>query len=189
MLSSHRYGGQPSRDARPTRPASRSRERSERLATGPASRSSLPSELTVRRRGCAAMADNLRTMLARRGLPTVAASEASAWRRLAERVGFEPTVAFRLQRFSRPPPSTTRPPLRHGRCECRGYAARRPSGVCIHVTTGRPFSSARADDRPPAHGAGAKRSRTASNRERNPTRHHRHQWAPSSTNNGSPVDR
>ena len=30
----------------------------------------------------------------------------------AEGVGFEPTEALRLQRFSRPPPSTARPPLR-----------------------------------------------------------------------------
>jgi hypothetical protein len=50
--------------------------------------------------------------LAGRGLPTVAASEASAWRRLAEGEGFEPPVPFRVQWFSRPPPSTTRPSLR-----------------------------------------------------------------------------
>ena len=31
---------------------------------------------------------------------------------MAEGVGFEPTVASRLRRFSRPLPSTTRPPLR-----------------------------------------------------------------------------
>src|SRR4249920_2209620 len=31
---------------------------------------------------------------------------------LAEEEGFEPPVPFRVQRFSRPPPSTTRPPLR-----------------------------------------------------------------------------
>ena len=31
---------------------------------------------------------------------------------LAEEVGFEPTVPVRVQRFSRPPPSTTRPLLR-----------------------------------------------------------------------------
>jgi hypothetical protein len=37
----------------------------------------------------------------------------SGERRLAEREGFEPPVPFRVQRFSRPPPSTTRPPLPH----------------------------------------------------------------------------
>jgi hypothetical protein len=31
---------------------------------------------------------------------------------LAEREGFEPPVPFRVRRFSRPEPSTTRPPLR-----------------------------------------------------------------------------
>ncbi len=31
---------------------------------------------------------------------------------MAERVGFEPTVGFHLRRFSRPEPSTARPPLR-----------------------------------------------------------------------------
>ena len=31
---------------------------------------------------------------------------------VAERVGFEPTVRLPAQRLSRPPPSTTRPPLR-----------------------------------------------------------------------------
>src|SRR6476619_7488619 len=50
--------------------------------------------------------------LAGRGLPTVAASAASVWRRLAEGEGFEPPVPFRVQWFSRPPPSTTRPSLR-----------------------------------------------------------------------------
>src|SRR6478672_5124785 len=49
--------------------------------------------------------------LAGRGLPTVAASAASVWRRLAEGEGFEPPVPFRVQWFSRPPPSTTRPSL------------------------------------------------------------------------------
>ena len=33
-------------------------------------------------------------------------------RNLAEREGFEPPVPFRVRRFSRPEPSTTRPPLR-----------------------------------------------------------------------------
>jgi hypothetical protein len=48
------------------------------------------------------------------GLPTVAHSEAppELWAKVAERKGFEPLEAFRLQRFSRPPPETTRPPLR-----------------------------------------------------------------------------
>ena len=31
---------------------------------------------------------------------------------MAEREGFEPPVPFRVRRFSRPEPSTTRPPLR-----------------------------------------------------------------------------
>src|SRR4029453_16765862 len=34
---------------------------------------------------------------------------------MAERVGFEPTVPGRAQRFSRPPDSTTLAPLRRGR--------------------------------------------------------------------------
>src|SRR5690242_1329365 len=33
---------------------------------------------------------------------------------MAEREGFEPPVPFRVRRFSRPEPSTTRPPLRSG---------------------------------------------------------------------------
>ena len=33
---------------------------------------------------------------------------------MAERVGFEPTVPFRVQRFSRPPDSATLAPLRGG---------------------------------------------------------------------------
>src|SRR5262245_45798375 len=33
-------------------------------------------------------------------------------RKLAEGEGFEPPIPFRAQRFSRPPPSTTRPSLR-----------------------------------------------------------------------------
>src|SRR5687768_12467343 len=33
-------------------------------------------------------------------------------RSLAEGEGFEPPIPFRVQRFSRPPPSTTRPSLR-----------------------------------------------------------------------------
>jgi hypothetical protein len=33
---------------------------------------------------------------------------------VAEGVGFEPTVTFRPRRFSRPVPSTARPPLRLG---------------------------------------------------------------------------
>src|ERR1700722_7041417 len=32
---------------------------------------------------------------------------------MAEREGFEPPVPFRVRRFSRPEPSTTRPPLRN----------------------------------------------------------------------------
>ena len=48
-----------------------------------------------------------------RGLPTVAhALFSKRERRLAEGEGFEPPVPFRVQWFSRPPPSTTRPSLR-----------------------------------------------------------------------------
>ena len=43
----------------------------------------------------------------RRGLRRVEAE-----RRLAEGEGFEPPIPFRVQRFSRPPPSTARPSLR-----------------------------------------------------------------------------
>src|SRR5262249_40119973 len=45
------------------------------------------------------------------GLPPVARPHAGE-RRVAEEEGFEPPVPFRVQWFSRPPPSTTRPPLR-----------------------------------------------------------------------------
>ncbi len=45
-------------------------------------------------------------------------------RRLAEREGFEPPVGFPLRRFSRPEPSTTRPPLR-GTDEEQNTEARR----------------------------------------------------------------
>ena len=40
-------------------------------------------------------------------------TEEQKWK-LAEREGFEPPVPFRVQWFSRPPPSTTRPSLRVG---------------------------------------------------------------------------
>src|SRR2546430_9512795 len=43
----------------------------------------------------------------------------------AEGVGFEPTEALRLQRFSRPPHSTALPPLRCG--NDAGFVALRPS--------------------------------------------------------------
>ena len=44
--------------------------------------------------------------------PTVAAGVNQRTLRPAERVGFEPTVAQRPQRFSRPPQSSTLAPLR-----------------------------------------------------------------------------
>jgi hypothetical protein len=50
-----------------------------------------------------AAVDNLRWVLAERGLPTVAASEASAWRRLAEREGFEPPCRLPDKTLSRRP--------------------------------------------------------------------------------------
>src|SRR5215467_1962963 len=53
------------------------------------------------------------------------AQQPSMWRggkRLAEGEGFEPPVPFRVQWFSRPPPSTTRPSLRGGRSQTL-YAA------------------------------------------------------------------
>ena len=49
--------------------------------------------------------------------PSRASSRSSgehAERRVAEGEGFEPPGPFRVQRFSRPPPSTTRPSLRSG---------------------------------------------------------------------------
>ena len=39
---------------------------------------------------------------------------------MAEREGFEPPIPFRVCRFSRPVPSTTRPPLRLFRGYCSG---------------------------------------------------------------------
>src|SRR5688572_8417426 len=50
-----------------------------------------------------------------------------AERSLAEGEGFEPPIPFRVQRFSRPPPSTTRPSLRRDFADCigsRGWAGR-----------------------------------------------------------------
>src|SRR4029453_4547849 len=44
----------------------------------------------------------------------------------AEGEGFEPPVPFRVQRFSRPPPSTTRPSLRTGIC---AYASGGPQDL------------------------------------------------------------
>ena len=61
---------------------------------------------------CALRRDDLHGTLARRNLPTVAASEASARRRLAEREGFEPSVEFPLHTLSKRAPSTTRTSLR-----------------------------------------------------------------------------
>ena len=51
---------------------------------------------------------------------------------MAEEVGFEPTVRFPVQRFSRPPPSTTRPPLRALQSFAFSKLQRR-----FHLTTGR----------------------------------------------------
>src|SRR3982750_4674285 len=55
-------------------------------------------------RGCAATCSRIIT------IATVCCRDQRE-RRLAEREGFEPPVPFRVQWFSRPPPSTTRPPL------------------------------------------------------------------------------
>src|SRR2546423_5510104 len=47
-----------------------------------------------------------------RGEPLFCNLKSKIQNRLAERVGFEPTVPVRVQRFSRPPDSTTLAPLR-----------------------------------------------------------------------------
>jgi integrase len=60
---------------------------------------------------------------------------------MAERKGFEPLEAFRLQRFSRPPPSTTRPPLRSTQFftfnNVRGYSILRQIEMPRRAATGR----------------------------------------------------
>ena len=70
-----------------------------------------------------------RTRLANRSCD--AEAREGAWRRLAEGEGFEPPVPFRVQWFSRPPPSTTRPSLRvsgYGHCDSI-YDSRPSSGL------------------------------------------------------------
>jgi hypothetical protein len=44
---------------------------------------------------------------------------------MADGVGFEPTKGFHLWRFSRPLPSTTRPPVRAEQCEIKAANASR----------------------------------------------------------------
>src|SRR5215469_350649 len=50
-------------------------------------------------------------------------------RNLAEREGFEPPVPFRVRRFSRPEPSTTRPPLQpvHESAESNHLQSEKPT--------------------------------------------------------------
>ena len=55
---------------------------------------------------------------------------------LAEEVGFEPTVPSRVQRFSRPPPSTTRPLLRLARIIHRFSSRSGGSGGLTRRATG-----------------------------------------------------
>ena len=60
---------------------------------------------------------------------------------MAERVGFEPTVPVRAQRFSRPSQSTTLAPLRRGICEqprtvkSEGAGRRARASNAIHRVT------------------------------------------------------
>ena len=64
--------------------------------------------------------------------------------RMAEREGFEPPVPFRVRRFSRPEPSTTRPPLRIVR---DAHAASWPLLVSLqHALSQNPHVSQRQRD-------------------------------------------
>src|SRR5438093_13393808 len=79
-----------------------------------------PSPLAAQRRSRAPDpgADRLRLVVQRQveqgraWLPCVELPEPARRAKSAEGVGFEPTEALRLQRFSRPPHSTALPPLR-----------------------------------------------------------------------------
>ena len=53
---------------------------------------------------------------------------------MAERAGFEPAIPLRIYRFSRPAPSTTRPPLRVS-IAGRPYCIGRVSGYNTHFNT------------------------------------------------------
>src|SRR6266700_3614194 len=61
----------------------------------------------------------------------------SGERRLAEGEGFEPPVPFRVQWFSRPPPSTTRPSLRveQKRAKLRPHATQVELRLLSHVAS------------------------------------------------------
>src|SRR5215472_19218217 len=56
---------------------------------------------------------------------------------MAEGGGFEPPVPFRVQWFSRPPPSTTRPSLRdeQNRTKHGNYTTQCATGVLPHVAS------------------------------------------------------
>src|SRR5438876_12279793 len=54
----------------------------------------------------------MRTSLIEQQGSDVATSTVAVWGQLADGVGFEPTKDLRPCRFSRPVPSTTRPPIR-----------------------------------------------------------------------------
>src|SRR5580704_9431704 len=56
------------------------------------------------------------------------------FKNMAEREGFEPPIPFRVCRFSRPEPSTTRPPLR-ARSERKGLFRDPRSNCCFHYFT------------------------------------------------------
>ena len=63
----------------------------------------------------------------RKPVPTASEQRGERWRKhsahsgteMAEGVGFEPTVTFQPRRFSRPVPSTARPPLRFATADAR----------------------------------------------------------------------
>jgi hypothetical protein len=100
-----------------SRTASADENRSRRLKAG-ADRSERKNSLAIRS-SRAARAKRLATRSSQRtyGQPTFAEAtvgtlRVSNERRVAEREGFEPPEPFRVQWFSRPPPSTTRPSLR-----------------------------------------------------------------------------
>ena len=58
------------------------------------------------------MLDWLRGKISYRNWGTLVISDTEGSDNMAERAGFEPAIPLRIYRFSRPAPSTTRPPLR-----------------------------------------------------------------------------
>ncbi len=81
---------------------------------------------------------------------------------LAEEVGFEPTVPFRAQRFSRPPPSTTRPLLRIARIIHRFSSHRSDEGGVTKRRRRRP-DKARDGRTPQTHSCSTSRRPTERN--------------------------